>query len=249
MPYDTPATSRTPALIIYLLDMSGSMQAEIEGVRKIDLVSSTLMHVGRQMVLRAMKGSQPAPRYRVAIFSYNDQPKDLFGGAVSIMQFVETGVPVMKPGGITNTAAAFEAAEQLLIKERTNLHNCPAPLVCHLTDGKATGTDPEPVATRIRQMRFPDGHVLVENIFFDADALVDKVDDPYAWNGVSSEGQLSSDTARKLMRMSSPIPASYLEQFGDRGYAMDSNSFLLFPGDTPEMIEMAFTMSGMTPTT
>jgi hypothetical protein len=48
--------------------------------------------------------------------------------------------------------------------------------------------------------------------------------------------------------MSSPIPRSYLELFADKGYKMREDARLMFPGDTPEMIEAAFTMSGMTPT-
>jgi hypothetical protein len=247
MPYMTAATAATPALIIYLLDSSFSMQSEIGGQRKIDLVGRTLMQVAREMVSRSMKGSTPSPRYRLAIFSYNDQVRDLLNGPRPITDVVKTGLPFLKPSGMTYTAKAFEAAEQLLIAERSRLRNCPAPLLCHLTDGESNGADPLPVVERIRQMTFPDGAVLVENVFFDGDALHNKVKDPYDWPGVTSTADLRTATAQRLFEMSSPIPGSYLELFADKGYSMRPNARLMFPGDTPEMIEAAFTMSGMTP--
>ncbi len=249
MPYTTTATKNTPALIIYLLDMSQSMGVEIDGRTKSDLVTSTLMQVAREMVLRSMKGTIPSPRYRVAIYVYNDNVRDVLNGPQLITDLIEIGVPAMKPNGRTNTSAAFEAAEQLLISERANLRTCPAPLICHLTDGAFTHDDPLPVVERIQQMTFPDGAVLVENIFFDPGALRRPVTDPYEWRGVTSADELATDTAKHLLRMSSPIPPSYHELFTDRGYKVQANARLLFPGETPEMIEAAFTMSGMTPTT
>jgi uncharacterized protein YegL len=247
MPYGTMATKKTPALIVYLLDMSLSMGEWIYGRPKIDLITDTLMSVVREMVRRSTKGTTPSPRYRVAIYAYNDTVRDLLNGPRPITELLTIGVPQMKPGGQTDTAAAFRRAEQLLIDERANLRNCPAPLVCHLTDGQYNTEDPRPIVERIRQMTFPDGAVLVENIFFDADALDPPVTDPYRWNGVTSASQLATTTAKQLFEMSSAVPDSYLQLFSDRGYSLKPGARLIFPGDTPEMVEAAFTMSGMTP--
>ena len=38
------------------------------------------------MVIRSTKGRTPAPRYRVAIFAYNDEVRDVFGGAIPITE-------------------------------------------------------------------------------------------------------------------------------------------------------------------
>ncbi len=248
MPYEKTATKATPALIIYLLDMSHSMDAGIGGSRKIDVVTESLMQVAREMVVRSARGTQASPRYRVAIYAYNDTVRDVLDGPIPITELMRIGVPQMTPSGLTDTALAFEAAERLLIAERGALQDCPAPLVCHLTDGAFTGDDPLPVAERIRAMTFPDGAVLVENIFFDADALREPITDPYTWRGVSSRDSLTSDTAKRLFDMSSPIPPSFQQLFADRGYRMDAQARLLFPGDTPDIMEAAFTMSGITPT-
>jgi uncharacterized protein YegL len=247
MPYETTATKKTPALIIYLLDMSYSMGELIHGRRKIDLITDTLMSVVREMIRRSTKGSTPSPRYRVAIYAYNDVVRDLISSPRPITELLTIGVPQMKPSGQTNTAAAFQQAEQLLIKERASLRDCPAPLVCHLTDGQYNTEDPAPIVERIRQMTFPDGAVLVENIFFDAAALNPPVTDPYRWTGVTSASQLATNTARQLFEMSSAVPDSYLQLFSDRGYSLKPGARLMFPGDTPEMVEAAFTMSGITP--
>jgi hypothetical protein len=223
------------------------MSGGIGGRPKIDLVSKNLHKVARVMVKRAMKGETPAERYRVAIFAYNDQVLDLTGGAITLDAFLNKGTPVMQPMGRTDTARAFQAAEELLLNEWDNIQHCPAPLICHMTDGEYNEGDPLPIAKRIMQMHVSDGNVLIENIFLDGSALPEQAD-PYEWPGISKESQLGSRYARHLFKMSSGIPSSYLELFKDRGYPIRPDARLLFPGDTPEMVEAGFMMSGMTPT-
>jgi uncharacterized protein YegL len=247
MPYEALATAATPALIIYLLDTSESMAAKMDGFQKVDLVSRALKNVILEMVSRSTKGQVVRPRYRVAIFTYNDDVSDLFDGAITVDRFQNEGIPYMKAEGRTDTAAAFEKAEAFLKQEWSRMRSCPAPLVCHMTDGEYTGDDPQPVVRRIMQMNNGDGNVLVENIYLDAQALRNPVSNPYHWPGISREDQLGSESARVLFRMSSTIPNGYQSLFEDRGYSIKPGSRLLFPGNTPEMLEAGFMMSGMTP--
>ena len=253
MPYETVATQATPALVIYLLDMSVSMndavdeEAESPSETKTELVTRTLTRAIREMVRRSTRGTQPLARYRLAAYAYNDQIHDVFGGARPITDIVQIGVPVMEASGTTDTAMAFEAAEKLLINMYGELSKCPAPIICHFTDGAFTEASPLPVAERIQQMTFPDGPVLIENIFFDHGALAEPVTDPYTWPGILSREELASTYAYDLYEMSSVIPDSYLRLFAERGYAMRPGSRLFFPGTSPDMVEAAFTMSGMTP--
>ena len=54
--------------------------------------------------------------------------------------------------------------------------------------------------------------------------------------------------AQQLFRMSSPLPASYAAVIGEEGYGLKAGCRMLIPGSNSELIELAFAMSGATPT-
>ena len=247
MPYEVLATSKTPALIIYLLDVSASMSMELGERKRIDAVTDALQAALRQMVFRCTKGSLLSPRYRIAMFAYSDHVYDLLDGIQLIEPVVRLGVPELSPMRTTETAKAFAQAEKLLQTELPNLQDCPAPLICHMTDGENTGEDPMPVVQRIMQMSVPDGHVLVENIFISDKILPKSVADPHKWSGILPNTRLTDDFARKLRAMSSPVPHSYRTMMLEMGYNLDPNALMLFPGINPELIAMGFQMSAATP--
>src|SRR5579871_6751297 len=141
MPYMTPATSDQPAFIIYLLDLSGSMGLPCGGRRRIDVVANALERTRRKMIARSRRGDDVRPRYAVAMLGYSNTAVDLLGGIKTIDQLETMRLPDLNPQGGTNTASAFEAAYHLLQQYLPNLHDCPAPLVCHLTDGAANPGD------------------------------------------------------------------------------------------------------------
>src|SRR5574341_1536146 len=216
--YTIPATSKTPALIIYLLDVSGSMGEDLGGKPKIEVISDALHQVAVRMVQRSTKGT--------------------------------TGAPRLQPMDATDTAAAFREAKRLLQAELANLQDCPAPLVCHMTDGEYnSGGDPEPIAREIMQLAVPDGNVLIENIFVTDKALTQAIADPKSWTGINDETPLASPYAETLMRMSSPIPPTYASVMNEVGYKLASGARMLFPGNSPEIVELGFAMSGATPVT
>jgi hypothetical protein len=249
MSYSVLATAKTPALIVYLLDISRSMNQTSGGQRRIDTVLGALDKVIVRMVLRSTKGMIVSPRYRIAMLGYHAQAVDLLGGFKTVSQVAEMGVPKPRLEYGTQTAQGFVAAEQLLQRELPNLAGCPAPLVCHMTDGLYGGPDPQPVVDRIRSMSVPDGHVLVENIFLSKSVLKRDVADPSSWAGVTDVEQLGKPYARKLFAMSSPIPESYLQTMQEFGYNIQSGARMLFPGNTLELVELGFAMSGATPVT
>lgn len=250
MPYTIPATSKTPALIIYLLDVSGSMGEDLGGKPKIEVVSDALHQVAVRMVQRSTKGTTVAPRYKVAMYAYSSQVTDLLGGIKTVAELAQMGVPRLQPMDATDTAAAFREAERLLQAQIGNLQDCPAPLVCHMTDGEYnSGGDPEPIARRIMQMAIPDGNVLIENIFVTDKALTQPISDPKNWQGVTDEMPLASPYAETLMRMSSQIPTTYASVMAEMGYRLSPGARMLFPGNTPEIVELGFSMSGATPVT
>ncbi len=247
MPYTAVATSTTPVLIIYLLDISGSMSQPLGDKRRVDIVSDALQEIALEMVARSTKGEIVSPRYRLAIYAYESTVHDVLGGIRTIDQFVRDGVPEFAPRGGTNTAAAFMAAENLLKQELAYMEGHPAPLICHMTDGEYQGDDPTPIVQRLMSMGTSDGNVLVENIFISDKILKAPIGEAEQWPGLVNEGDLANEYARTLMRMSSPIPESYLSEMQEFGYQLQKGAPMLFPGQSRDLIKMAFTMSGATP--
>jgi len=247
MPYTTVATARTPALIIYLIDISGSMADKLAGRAKIEHVNEAIGNILGRMVQRSTKGEIVSPRYRLAMYAYSDKPFDLLGGVETISDVVKKGRPRLSATNATNTYDAFVMARDLLKREMPNLRGKPAPMVCHLTDGAYTTADPEPVAREIMSMSNDDGEVLLENIYVGS-ALAKPITDVESWRGLAAENELTDDYARSLFRISSPVPKSYADVIQQEGYSLQAGTRMLIPCDTKELIELAFTMSGATPT-
>jgi hypothetical protein len=248
MDYNVAATRNTPALIIYLLDISGSMGESFESATKIDYVNRAVAGALQRMIQRSTRGELISPRYRIAMAAYSDSVFDLLQGIEPIDQVAARGTPRLSPTNSTNTYAAFEWARDLLRRELPNLRGKPAPMICHLTDGQYTTADPEPLAAEIMNMGNDDGGVLIENIFVGPDLTKQQIHSTERWPGIVSETDLKSSYAQKLFRMSSRLPASYASVIGEEGYGLEAGSRMLIPGANSELIELAFAMSGATPT-
>lgn len=247
MPYEALATSQTPALVVYLLDVSASMGQPLGSSRRIDVVVDALHAALRKMVFRSTKGSHLSPRYRIAMLAYSDHVYDILGGVKPIDQVARMGVPELDTRRTTETARGFIQVERILKEELPNAREWPAPLVCHMTDGENTGDNPEPIVKRIMAMSVPDGSVLVENIFMSDRVLSQPIDRPHDWPGILPSTRLASDYARRLRAMSSPLPESYRIMMVEMGYNLDSRAVMLLPGTNPELVAMGFQMSAATP--
>lgn len=248
MPYTTLATSQTPALIVYLLDVSASMSMPLGEKRRIDVVMNALLTVFRQMAFRSTKGKRIFPRYRIAMFAYSDDVYNVFGGAKTITEVVRMGVPDLSPMKQTDTARGLTSVANFLRAELPSLQNCPAPVICHMTDGIYTGDDPEPVAQRIMGMRVPDGPVLLTNIFVTAvDGLL-AITDERQWPGITDQTMLGADQyLNKLRRMSSKIPETYRQVMQEDGYQIQSGAYMLLPAANPALLTLGFQMASATP--
>ncbi|ANS75336.1 hypothetical protein AWM70_12560 [Paenibacillus yonginensis] len=248
MSYQIQATADTPALIIYLLDISGSMTLEFEGRRRMDVLNEALRTAIRQMVYRSTKGSRLSPRYRISILAYSDEVYDLLDGVKSIDRISNSSnLPELYPRRFTDTAKAFRQAEKILQSELPNLRDCPAPLVCHITDGVYTGEDPEPVAERIKAMSVADGNVLIENIFMTDEAGVGRIKDIKAWGGMMPDSFAADPYTEKLKRMSSVLPESYRELMVESAYSIRRGALMMLPGTSSDLISLGFQMSASTP--
>ena len=249
MNYSVEATRVTPALIIYLIDCSYSMGEELEGKRKIEHVQDAMNQVLRRMVQRSTKGEIVSPRYRLGLIAYNSQPYDVLGGIQTITDVVAKGTPQFDPSGSTDTAGAFAYARDLLKQELPKIADSPAPMICHLTDGEYNTADPEPIAKEIMGLSTNDGPVLIENIYVAPNLTTSPVTEPASWPGIMDISDLSNDYAKKLYEMSSPLPQSYAKMIHQEEYSLQPGARMLIPGDSYDLIELAFAMSGATPTT
>lgn len=245
--YTTLATSRTPALIIYLLDLSASMNTKLDGKPRVQVVGEAMTAAMRQMIYRSTKGSILSPRYRIAVYGYSDDVYDVYDGIKTIDEAARLGPPALHTLRTTNTAKGFTLVEKLLTAELEHLHDCPAPLVCHMTDGEYTGEDPTPIVQRIRSMAVPDGHVLVENIFISDDVLPTPITDPRQWEGIRPKSRLKNKYAALLRDLSSPLPESFRGMMLEMNYHVASDAVMMLPGTSPELVAMGFQMSAATP--
>lgn len=252
MPYEAQAHRLSPALIIYLIDISGSMADPLDGMQKIEHVHQVLEKIFIKMIHRSRTGSGPediSDRYHVALFAYSNDVLDAFGGPRPISQVAQMGLPQFTADEATNSWAAFTRAHDLLLEQIPTLGDRPAPLVCHLTDGEFNGADPEPVAREIMDLSTPDGPVLVENIYIGDGLTRVPIADAKAWPGISDESDLEDPYAPKLLRMSSPLPDTYAEMLRkEGGYRVEAGRRMLIPGTNRGLVELAFTMSQSTPT-
>lgn len=249
MAYTELATADKPAFVIYLIDLSASMSQLCGGKPRIEVVKDALERTRRTMIARSRRDDAVRPRYAVTMLGYSLTVTDLLGGVRTIDQLEAMALPSLTLQGQTNTGAAFEAAYNVLQQFLPTIQECPAPLVCHLSDGGAnTGPDPQPIADAIRQLSTADGNVLVENVYIGDQLLRQPITDVRTWPGVLNPSEIREDYVQKLWHMSSPLPEAYAGVMNEMaGYQFQSQARMLIPAETPEMIELAFAMSGSTP--
>jgi hypothetical protein len=251
MNYTNKATAKTPAHVLFVIDTSASMNERCGDTTRTGVVQKALTEVILQMAdlsTKVVNGEAVLrPRFRIAILGYNDRVYSYHRGFVPLDEFVNGGLPAIKPDGGTNTAQALLAAEQLLDEVLLTMqHDWPAPLVCHLTDGEYNqGGSPVAIADRIRSRQTSDGPVLLENVFITDNALRHPPRSWKEWTGVRQESDLRDDYAKLLFRMSSEIPAAYIETI--RYWAFDNigpGARLMFPGTQVDLITKALVTTG-----
>jgi hypothetical protein len=250
--YDAVATAATPLLAIYLIDVSGSMGETLSstgGKTKIDLVNSALEGILRVMMRRSMKGEVISPRYGLSLVAYSSGVTDVYGKTLNIEEALQRGLPVLSTDSMTDTNAAFEYAYNLLVSQLPGLDGCPAPMVCHLTDGQFNrGPDPRPIVKKIQSLSNSDGNVIVENIYVGDQLTRSPIADIQQWQGIADPNELDDSYAKVLLEMSSPLPATYATELQNLGYNLRSGVPMLIPADRKELVELAFAMSGATKT-
>lgn len=258
--YEQRATLLTPALVIYLIDASDSMNEPYDtSQKKIDLVQQALNMTIQWMVDHAQnRVGVLEDRYHVAIFAYGTTVLDVINDATGpakarsilpLTGITRLGKLELHASGKSDMVAGFEAVEKLLHAHLSDYkQRCPAPLICHFTDAGYTTKDPMPVIRRIQKMRVDDGPVLVEHLYtadhdhlYTADRMLRKpVQDWRQWPGILHPKDVTDLHARYFSSLSSPLPETYRENINTSGYHLQKGARLFFPGDHPGLIPLTF---------
>ena len=252
--YSNVATSDFPALVIYLVDISGSMNKALgdSGVTRIQTVSDALYMTIQEMVARSSKQGVIRARYELALYAYSDDVYDIYGGVKRIDEVANLGIPELAPQNRTNMTAASQFARDLLYKQlntwsKADHQNRPAPLIVHMTDAELKDTygDPLPFVNEIKAIQTGDGAVLVENIFI-TETLARIPPDPAAFSGFQAGQSLGSPLAERLLAMSSPLPETYRKLINEsESLNLQAGAQMMFPGATPKFVRVAFALSGV----
>lgn len=129
--------------------------------------------------------------------------KKIPDGAGGIVE-VNEEVPIwVRPesGADTPMAQAVNLAHQIISNWLTSHSSSYPPIVVNITDGEATGDDPEPIAEQIKQLATSDGNALLWNCHITTNPSSPVYFPP-------EEATLPDQLAQKMFRMSSQIPPS-----------------------------------------
>jgi hypothetical protein len=129
--------------------------------------------------------------------------KKIPDGAGGIVE-VNEEVPIwVKPesGADTPMAQAVNLAHQIISQWLNDHPNSYPPILVNITDGEATGDDPEPIAEQVKQLSTTDGNVLFWNCH-----ITSNPSNPELFP--NEEARLPDQFAQKMFRMSSQIPSS-----------------------------------------
>jgi hypothetical protein len=223
-----------PALIVFLLDRSGSMEEGFgSGSTKAEYLARTVDRCLMELATRCTKADGTRDYFHIACLGYgNDQVLDAFdpgpGGAgiVTIGELARSPKRIVETVGGAREASWVDAEAEgstpmrlaferacALVASWCDAH--PAsypPTVINISDGEATDGDPLPAAEALRRLHTDDGEALVFNLHVSSRS-VGEVVFPESPAALDEHG-------RRLFTMSSPFPPHLLEKARAGGFTV-----------------------------
>ena len=260
MTYSAEISRANPTCFLFLVDQSASMSrpfAATSGRTMAEGVADAVNRLLHTLVSRCAKGEYILDRYCMSVISYGADVGLGFSGElagevlrpVSAIgnhplrveereRLVEDGAgglvkqstkfPVWfepRAEGRTPMCQALTVAHEVIEDFVAQVPGCFPPIVINVTDGMATDGDPVPAADRLCSIASQDGHVLLLNVH-----IAPEGSPPILLP--ASDATLPDGFAKRLFRMSSPLPEEMLEQAytlqipvenGARGFAFNAD--------------------------
>lgn len=250
--YEKQWSSANPGFLIIMLDQSGSMGEEyIDGESKASFASKVINNVIGAIIDKNYNGDKPKDRCFIAVIGYATEAKLLKHGFLSEFAAqplrlekikkkmsngaggfieVEDNMPIwfeQEANGVTNMAAAFKIAAQLINDYFKANSASPAPIIINISDGAPciwNGTEAvwdldetKKMAQSIMATSCEDGNVLIFNAHIEASSF--NVQLPNDINMLPN-----NDGAHFLFDISSVIPDSYKKAADKSGLKVKDGS-------------------------
>ena len=259
MTYERKVERAHPALIVMILDDSGSMSASMTGTSDarfqwVERYSGVIL---KELLARSteIQGTNPVvkARYFVEVIKYGSTPElwsneELDIGEV-VIRFGNQGNSFglgVNLGG-TDTASAFQKAYSIVqaAMQKPQFQDSFPPIVFHLTDGESH-TDAEPIAQQLQNLTSTDGNVLIVNGFIGTSTALN-YNDANDFPGYLAEQEVGNNPDNlRLFRMSSVMPQTIRQNLVNDGIfpSIRENARLFFDVRTKEMLKHVIQVVG-----
>jgi hypothetical protein len=262
--YSQEISRKFPALVIFLLDQSLSMQdkcAGTDGESKAAVLAEAINRILHELVVRSKKGEEIRHYFDVAVLGYGHNPgavSSAFKGGLAGRQIVNLSEIAFNPAeleeksqspiwiypvadGATPLCAALGEARMLADGWVTTHMDSFPPIVLNISDGEATDGDPTDEAAALRQIKTNFGHLLLFNCHLSGSRSA-----PVSFP-VDREETPKDAFARRLFSMSSPFPDAMLNRAIMEGLPIRNGARgFMFNADATELVR--FLSLGTRPT-
>jgi hypothetical protein len=263
-PYSQEISRRFPALVIFLLDQSLSMQdkcAGTDGEPKSVVLADAINRILHELVVRSKKGEEIRHYFDVAVLGYGHNPgavSSAFKGRLAGHRIVNLSEIAYNPaeleeksqspiwvypvaGGATPLCEAFREARALAETWVVNHMESFPPIVLNISDGEATDGDPTPEAVALREVTTNFGNLLLFNCHLSGSSSM-----PVSFP-IDKEEVPKDTFARRLFSMSSEFPDAMLNRAIMEGLPIRTGARgFMFNADATELVR--FLSLGTRPT-
>ena len=213
--YEAEVSRAKKALVVYLIDQSGSMaEAWTNGDSKATEVAKLLNENINSMILECKKGGEVRDYFDIAAIGYGSDVGSTLHGTLRGHRTVSTtelyDTPLSNSGeaatyieasssrGGTDMATAFREAAAICSEWSAAHQSSFPPTVLHITDGEYTGENPTTAANELKAVSTTDGATLLWNIHISSSGGSPIV--------MPTSGDALSGKAKELFDISSAIP-------------------------------------------